>query len=57
MFEVSPGNSDAAFYRLLLRFDEELAAAEQPKGCRVCGKRLAASGGVGLQLLCEPPFP
>jgi hypothetical protein len=34
---------DAAFYRLLLRFDEELAAAERPKGCRVCGKRLEAS--------------
>jgi hypothetical protein len=34
---------DTAFYRLLLRFDEELAAAERPKGCRVCGKRLEAS--------------
>ena len=34
---------DAAFYRLLLRFDEELAAAERPKGCRVCGKSLEAS--------------
>lgn len=34
---------DAAFYRLLLRFDEELAATERPKGCRVCGKRLEAS--------------
>lgn len=34
---------DAAFYRLLLRFDEELAAAERPKGCRVCGKRLEVS--------------
>jgi len=34
---------DAAFYRLLLRFDEELAAAERAKGCRVCGKRLEVS--------------
>jgi len=31
---------DAAFYRLLLRFDEDLAAAERVLGCRVCGKRL-----------------
>ena len=31
---------DAAFYRLLLRLDEDLAAAERPLGCRVCGKRL-----------------
>jgi len=37
--------TDAAFYRLLLRFDEELAAAERPKGCRVCGE---ATGGVRL---------
>jgi hypothetical protein len=35
--------SDAAFYRLLLRFDEDLAAAERLLGCRVCGKRLEAS--------------
>ena len=47
---------DAAFYRLLLRFDEELAAAERPKGCRVCGKRLEACDfprkprGFGLDL-------
>src|SRR5579883_2571270 len=47
---------DAAFYRLLLRFDEELAATERPKGCRVCGKRLEASDfprkprGLGLDL-------
>jgi hypothetical protein len=47
---------DTAFYRLLLRFDEELAAAERPKGCRVCGKRLEASDfprkprGFGLDL-------
>lgn len=34
---------DAAFYRLLLRFDEDLAAAERTLGCRVCGKRLEAS--------------
>lgn len=34
---------DAAFYRLLLRFDEDLAAAERPKGCRVCGKKLEVS--------------
>jgi hypothetical protein len=31
---------DAAFYRLLLRFDEDLAAAERPLGCRVCAGRL-----------------
>jgi hypothetical protein len=31
---------DAAFYRLLLRFDEDLACAERSLGCRVCGKRL-----------------
>ena len=47
---------DASFYRLLLRFDEELAAAERPKGCRECGKRLEASDfprkprGLGLDL-------
>lgn len=47
---------DAAFYRLLLHFDEDLAAAERPKGCRVCGKRLEASDfprkprGFGLDL-------
>jgi|SRR6185437_2201699 len=35
--------SDPAFYRLLLRFDEDLAAAERPLGCRVCGRRLEAS--------------
>lgn len=34
---------DPAFYRLLLRFDEDLAAAERPKGCRVCGKKLEVS--------------
>lgn len=34
---------DTAFYRLLLRFDEELAAAERAKGCRVCGKKLEVS--------------
>jgi hypothetical protein len=34
---------DAAFYRLLLRFDEDLAAAARPLGCRVCGKRLESS--------------
>ncbi len=32
--------ADAAFYRLLLRFDEDLAAAERELGCRVCGQRL-----------------
>lgn len=31
---------DAAFYRLLLRFDEDLAASERQLGCRVCGQRL-----------------
>jgi hypothetical protein len=31
---------DAAFYRLLLRFDEDLAACERELGCRVCGKAL-----------------
>ncbi|MFZ0500611.1 MAG: hypothetical protein WAU49_16685 [Steroidobacteraceae bacterium] len=47
---------DAAFYRLLLHFDEELAATERPKGCRVCGKRLEVSDfprkprGFGLDL-------
>ena len=35
--------SDAAFYRLLLRFDEDLAAAERPKGCWLCGKKLHVS--------------
>lgn len=34
---------DAAFYRLLLRFDEDLAAAERPKGCWLCGKKLDVS--------------
>jgi len=51
--------TDAAFYRVLLRFDEELAAAERPKGCRVCGKRLEASDfprkprGFGLERFTE----
>jgi hypothetical protein len=31
---------EAAFYRLLMHFDEDLAAAERTLGCRVCGKRL-----------------
>ena len=54
MYQQGLGN--AAFYRLLLLFDEELAAAERPKGCRVCGKRLEASDfprkprGFGLDL-------
>ncbi|MGH8217756.1 MAG: hypothetical protein ACREUT_04195 [Steroidobacteraceae bacterium] len=34
---------DPAFYRLLLRFDEDLAAAERPKGCWLCGKKLDVS--------------
>lgn len=34
---------DAAFYRLLLRFDEDLAAAERTEGCRICGSRLDVS--------------
>lgn len=34
---------DEAFYRLLLRFDEDLATAERALGCRVCGKRLEVS--------------
>jgi hypothetical protein len=38
MYETVLG--DAAFYRLLLRFDEDLAQAERTLGCRVCGKRL-----------------
>lgn len=47
---------DAAFYRLLLRFDEDLAAAERTRGCRVCGKRLEVSDfrrkprGLGIAL-------
>lgn len=32
--------SDAAFYRLLLRVDEDMAAAEQRQRCRVCGAAL-----------------
>jgi len=32
--------ADVAFYRLLLRFDEDLAAAERTLGCRVCECRL-----------------
>jgi hypothetical protein len=35
--------TDAAFYRLLFRFDEDLAAAERVLGCRVCGKKLEVS--------------
>lgn len=35
--------SDAAFYRLLLRLDEDLAGSERALGCRVCGKRLEIS--------------
>ena len=34
--------NDAAFYRLLLRVDEDMAAAEQRQGCRVCGAALHA---------------
>lgn len=34
---------DPAFYRLLLRFDEDLAAAERTKGCWLCGKKLDVS--------------
>ncbi len=34
---------DATFYRLLLRFDEDVAAAERTEGCRVCGGRLDVS--------------
>lgn len=34
--------SDPAFYRLLLRFDEDLAAAERSLGCSVCAGRLHA---------------
>jgi len=32
--------SDVAFYRLLLRVDEDMAAAEQRRRCRVCGAAL-----------------
>jgi hypothetical protein len=32
--------NDAAFYRLLLRVDEDMAAAEQRQRCRVCGAAL-----------------
>ncbi|MGA7538747.1 MAG: hypothetical protein WBW93_08265 [Steroidobacteraceae bacterium] len=32
--------NDAAFYRLLLRVDEDLAATEQRQRCRVCGAAL-----------------
>jgi len=48
--------TDAAFYRVLLRFDEELAAAERTKGCRVCGKRLEASDFPG-RATHQPCFP
>jgi hypothetical protein len=47
---------DAAFYRLLLRFDEDLAAAERALGCRVCGGKLEVGDfrrkprGVAVQL-------
>ena len=34
--------NDAAFYRLLLRVDEDMAAAEQRQRCRVCGAALHA---------------
>jgi hypothetical protein len=34
--------SDAGFYRLLLRVDEDMAAAEQRRRCRVCGAPLHA---------------
>lgn len=34
---------EAAFYPLLLRFDEDLAAAERPLGCVQCGQRLHVS--------------
>ena len=34
--------NDTAFYRLLLRVDEDMAAAEQRQGCRVCGAALHA---------------
>ncbi|HTV51885.1 MAG TPA: hypothetical protein VME21_11895 [Steroidobacteraceae bacterium] len=34
---------DPAFYRLLLRFDEDLAACERPQGCWLCGKKLEVS--------------
>jgi FAD/FMN-containing dehydrogenase len=34
--------NDAAFYRLLLRVDEDMAAAEQRQRCRVCGAVLHA---------------
>ena len=32
--------NDAAFYRLLLRVDEDMAAAERTQRCRVCGAAL-----------------
>ena len=32
--------NDAAFYRLLLRVDQDMAAAEQRQRCRVCGAAL-----------------
>lgn len=54
MYEAVLG--DAAFYRLLLRFDEDLAGAERALGCRVCGTRLEVGDyrrkprGVALQL-------
>ena len=32
--------SDAAFYRLLLRVDQDMATAEQRQRCRVCGAAL-----------------
>lgn len=34
--------NDAAFYRLLLRVDEDMATAEQRQRCRVCGAALHA---------------
>ena len=32
--------NDVAFYRLLLRVDQDMAAAEQRQRCRVCGAAL-----------------
>jgi hypothetical protein len=54
MYEAVLG--DAAFYRLLLRLDEDLAEAERALGCQVCGTRLHVGDyrrkprGVALQL-------
>lgn len=60
MYEAVLG--DAAFYGLLLRLDEDLAATERALGCRVCGRRLELGDyrrkprGVAVQLQLPERF-